>query len=69
MEHLSPEGKRTQVADVKGVAVYTPNAQRKIILPLATGPDYRTGKLEVIYVPSQDKSDIPLARAALTLRP
>lgn len=69
VDHLSPQGKRTQVAEIKGVAVYTPTPQRKLMVPLAKGPDYRTGKLEVTYVPAQNKSDIPMARAALTLRP
>lgn len=69
VDHLSPQGKRTQVAEVKGVAVYTPNPQRKIMVALAAGPDYRNGQLEVTYVPAQEKSDVPLARAALQLRP
>ncbi len=69
VDYLTPQGKRTQVAEIKGVAVYTPTTQRKLMIPLAAGPDYRMGRLEVTYMTAPEKSETPLAWAALTLRP
>ncbi|WP_423736952.1 fimbrial biogenesis chaperone [Chitinophaga caseinilytica] len=67
VEHISPDGKRSSAGLVKGVAVYTPNERRSILLPLKKGPDYTKGRLEISYGP-EETTDPPLARAALPLR-
>lgn len=67
VDHVTPEGKRTRAGLVKGVAVYTPNERRSILVPLQAGPDYKKGRLEVSYGP-EETTDPPLAKAALPLR-
>lgn len=58
VDHVSPEGKETRVALVKGVAVYTPNATRVIRLaldPRAT-VDYHKGALHVVFTETSGKT-------------
>lgn len=54
---ISPEGKKTLVAKIKGIAVYTPTLSRKIKLALDkdSGIDYKTGKLHIDYMTSEAK--------------
>jgi hypothetical protein len=55
VEHVSAQGKSTQVAMAKGVAIYTPNAMRLFSLDLAKGTDIHSGKLLVKYVEQTEK--------------
>lgn len=50
--HVSPGNKETTVAAVNGLAVYTPNALRKIILDLdeLQGVNYSSGKLLITFI-------------------
>jgi len=56
VEHISDKGKITQVGIAKGLAVYTPNLKRKLLLPLEknTGVDYHKGKLKITYLTSAE---------------
>jgi len=49
--HISPKGKVTEVAAIRGLAVYTPNSARqmKIALDNTRGVDYSNGKLHIVY--------------------
>jgi hypothetical protein len=51
VEYLSPEGKETRVAFIKGIAVYTPSPSRKIRLALEQNRaiDYHKGSLHVVF--------------------
>lgn len=51
VNHISPEGIRTNVAEIKGYAVYTPGSLRKTKINLKTDAtvDYTKGMLQVIY--------------------
>ncbi|HEV7621384.1 MAG TPA: hypothetical protein VGO09_06620, partial [Flavisolibacter sp.] len=51
VDYLSPEGNETRVGNVKGMAVYTPNASRQFILLLNknTGIDYHKGSLHIVF--------------------
>lgn len=57
VDHLSPEGKETRVALVKGVAIYTPNITRRVRVTLdrQTGVDYRKGSLHVFFTETSGK--------------
>jgi hypothetical protein len=70
VEHVSPAGKVTRVADVAGVAVYTPNAIRRAQshLKRVSGVNYRSGKLRVVYSASAEDTEGTLAEAELRLR-
>lgn len=51
VQYIAADNKQTEVALMKGVAVYTPNMMRKIQLPLKkmAGVDYSKGKLLINY--------------------
>jgi hypothetical protein len=51
VDHISPEGKETRVALVKGVGIYTPNASRiaRILLDRQTGVNFHKGALHVVF--------------------
>ena len=70
VEHISPQGKITKVADVKGVAVYTPNTLREFNCNLekAAGVDYHKGKLHMVYTSQMDVKPVKLAEADLILK-
>lgn len=70
VDYISPQGKTTQVGVARGLAVYTPNSQRYVHLPLQTKPgiNFRTGKLRVAYTTKSKTSTEELARAELQLR-
>ena len=66
--HVSITGTATQVAIMKGLAVYTPNALRKIKIPLAKMPavDYKAGKLLIEFTNPSVKNAV-LAKTELEL--
>ncbi|RZK28419.1 MAG: hypothetical protein EOO61_22075 [Hymenobacter sp.] len=70
VNYTSPAGKITQVAVVKGMAVYVPNTQRQITLPLDTnyGIDYRQGKLHIAYTTQSDAKPTLMAETDLALQ-
>jgi hypothetical protein len=51
IDHTSPSGKVTRVGMIKGLAVYTPNANRyiRVALNKAPGVDYHSGNLHIVY--------------------
>lgn len=70
VDYVSPQGKTTQVGVARGLAVYTPNTQRYLHLPLENKPgiNYHTGKLRVAYITKSKASTEQLAQAELQLR-
>lgn len=58
VEYTSATGKITQVGIAKGLAVYTPNLSRTLLLNLDKNPavDYHKGKINVIYTTSSESS-------------
>lgn len=68
VEHVSLQGKVTQVAAIKGIAVYTPNTLRwfRADLDSTKDIDYRSGKLRVTYE-AQKRSLDKMAEAELAL--
>ena len=69
VNHISAEGKSTQVGIVKGISVYTPNSKRKFLMNLdkTTGVNFREGKIEVLYNTQPDANSELMARAELLL--
>ncbi len=67
VNHVSPQGKITNVGVVRGVAVYSPTAIRNFKLPLAktTGIDYNSGKLQVVYSDQTNKTKLAEAEIVL----
>lgn len=56
VNHISQSGKTTEIAIVRGLALYTPNKLRKFKLPINTQEiDITKGKLEVTY--TSDKNE------------
>jgi P pilus assembly chaperone PapD len=70
VNYVAPDGKMTPVADVKGLAVYTPNAIRRFDTKLNSikGIDYRKGKLKVTYTTKTGSKPVILAEAELALK-
>jgi hypothetical protein len=70
VEYISPSGGTTQVGNVRGVAVYTPNLLRRTAVKLNNMPDvdYRTGKLHVIYSSQREDKNGILAETELHLQ-
>jgi P pilus assembly chaperone PapD len=68
VNHISANGKVTQVGMVKGLAVYTPNNIRNVQLALTKkqGINYHTGKLHIIYTDDSPRS-IKLAEGDILL--
>jgi hypothetical protein len=56
VEYISPQGKKTQVGKVSGIAVYTPNLTRRFEFPLEKikGVDYHSGSLHLVYSSQSD---------------
>jgi hypothetical protein len=69
VDHISPEGKVTQVSHIKGLAVYTPNKLRRchFILDKTKQVDYRKGRLHVVYAEKSPVKQVVLAEATLPL--
>lgn len=70
IEHISENGKTTQVGHIKGISVYTPNLKRdvKVNLDHKPGVNYRSGKLLVSYGSSTEGQTEPMASAELLLK-
>lgn len=68
VEHISPLGKITRVANIQGVAVYTPTTKREIKLQLNpyAGADLASGKLKITYSDQSAKNNI-LAQSEISL--
>lgn len=69
--HTAPDGKKTIVGLVKGLAVYTPNLRRMVQLPLDPNAtvDYTKGKLTAMFTVSGDNNqEKKLAEAELGLQ-
>ncbi len=66
---VSAQGHTTRIAQVKGVAVYTPNTLRRFRMPLRNtrGIDYHSGKLHVAYTTSSNAKPATIAEADLSL--
>ena len=70
IDFISPQGKVTRVAEIKGIAVYTPTTSRsiKVTLDNTQGINYKTGKLHVVYSTSSDaRSVMKIAETELAL--
>ncbi len=69
VKHISPNGKSTEVAVVKGLAVYSPNPIRYIQLPLNKNllVNYHTGKLVAQFANNVDSKDKKITTAELAL--
>ena len=69
INHISPEGKSTQVGIVKGISVYTPNLKRRFLMNLdkTTGVNFHEGKIEVLYNTQPDANSELMDRAELLL--
>jgi P pilus assembly chaperone PapD len=59
VDYLSPEGKEIRVAQVTGVAVYTPNSTRRVRLALDknAGADFHRGSLHVVFTDISGKTE------------
>jgi hypothetical protein len=70
IDYISPLGKVTQVAIVRGMAVYTPNSIRRFDCKLdrIAGIDYHTGKLHIVYSTKVGTKPLKLAEAELILK-
>jgi P pilus assembly chaperone PapD len=57
VEHISPEGLKTEIGKVKGLAVYTPNSKRDFAFKLQNTEmvDMNKGKLKVTYKTEEGK--------------
>lgn len=64
--HIDPKGKVTEVGTVKGVAVYAPIPLRHFSIKLKDGIDYRSGRLNLIYL-VQDGRKEKFAEASMVL--
>ena len=69
VNHVSAQGKTTQVAMAKGVAVYTPNTSRIFSVDIDKTADLHSGKLEVKYLEQNEKKAKAnvIAQASLNL--
>lgn len=69
IDYIPEQGKKTQVCEIKGVAVYTPTGSRelRINLPDTKGIDLHKGKLHVTYNSQSEKKSLVLAEADLAL--
>lgn len=69
VKHIAPNGVSTLVGTVKGVAVYSPNASRTVLMPLdkLLQVDRRSGKLVVQFIINADSKAKEIAQTVLTL--
>ncbi len=70
VKHISPSGKETKAATVKGIAVYTPNRIRRFQCNLdrIPGVDYSSGKLVAVYTTPSDAKPVKIAEAEMDLK-
>lgn len=68
--YISPSGKTTPVASVKGIAVYTPNTARwfRTDLDKTSGLDFSSGKLHIIFKNQKDAGSAVLADTEVQLQ-
>lgn len=69
IDYISAQGKITQVGEVKGIAVYTPNLSRQFRMNLnkISGIDYHSGKLHAVYSTQVNSKSLKIAEAELNL--
>ena len=69
IDYISDQGKVTQVGEVKGLAVYTPNPSRMFQMNLGKnlGVDYHSGKLHIVYSTQVNTKSLKMAEAELDL--
>jgi hypothetical protein len=69
VHHTSPAGKTTQVGIAKGLAIYTPNQSRTVLLNLDKNAnvDYHKGKLKIIYSTSGETKTEIIASSQIDL--
>ena len=69
IDFISAQGKITQVGEVKGIAVYTPNLSRQFRMNLnkISGIDYHSGKLHAVYSTQVNSKSLKIAEAELNL--
>lgn len=67
--YISNTGKETQIGALNGVAVYTPNAFRRVLIELNgdKSVDYSKGKLKIIYSAQSDTRPEIFAESELNL--
>jgi hypothetical protein len=71
VNHISPQGKITQVGNVSGLAVYTPNTIRHFHMKLDNkgGINFHKGRLQVLYTTKTDNGSVTeLAQTELGLK-
>ncbi len=68
VDYISPQGNKTEVSIVKGLAVYSPNLKRNISLVLnkIPGLTYKEGTLHIVYA-DQSPKPVKIAEAEITL--
>lgn len=68
--YISASGKETQIGTINGIAVYTPNAIRKVRIELdnVKNVDYKSGKIKVTFSSQSDTKPEKYAEAELELR-
>lgn len=69
VNHISEQGKSTQVGLAKGFAIYTPNTTRNFELSLdkKVNVNYSKGKLQVLYTTSSDKKPVIITESTINL--
>jgi P pilus assembly chaperone PapD len=69
VDYISQQGKVIHVANVKGVAIYTPNTYRgfQCNLERSSGVDYHKGKLQITYISQSELKPSKLAEAEIQL--
>jgi hypothetical protein len=69
IDHVAISGTVTRVAELKGIAIYTPLEKRQVKLALRTIPgiDYTTGKLHVVYKAQENLSQNSIAQTEVYL--
>jgi P pilus assembly chaperone PapD len=69
INHISEQGKITQVALAKGFAIYTPIHTRHftLVLDKTPGVDFHKGKIQVLYTTSSDSKPVIMTTSSLNL--
>ncbi len=70
VDYVSQMGQIIPVGVIKGVAVYTPNAERRLSLQLENkkGINYHQGKLRITYTTQADAKAVKMAETELVLK-
>ncbi|AOM79681.1 molecular chaperone [Pedobacter steynii] len=69
VNHISEQGKMTQVGIAKGFAIYTPNTGRTFTFNLdkSANVNYHKGKLQIVYATSSDKKPVIITESTINL--